>query len=75
MIINYNHICSFIVLATVIAIVNCDCKTFIVQASGDVIPIETALATRPITKKSKFLNGVDFNLISYSIANRLQAGI
>jgi hypothetical protein len=33
MIINYNHNCSFIVLATVIMIVNYDHKTFIVQAT------------------------------------------
>ncbi len=30
---NYNH--SFIVMATVITIVNYDCKTFIVQATAD----------------------------------------
>ncbi len=29
-----NHDCSFIVVATVIMIVNYDCKTFIVQATG-----------------------------------------
>jgi hypothetical protein len=28
-------VCSFIVLATVITIVNYDCKTFIVQATKD----------------------------------------
>ncbi len=33
-IINYNHNCSFIVLATVIMIVIYDCKTFIVQATA-----------------------------------------
>ncbi len=32
-IINYDHKCSFIVLATVITIVNYDHKTFIVQAT------------------------------------------
>jgi hypothetical protein len=32
-IINYAHNCSFIVLATVITIVNYDRKTFIVQAT------------------------------------------
>jgi hypothetical protein len=34
MIINYDHNCSFIVLATVITIINYDCKTFIVQATA-----------------------------------------
>jgi hypothetical protein len=34
MILNYNRNCSFIVLATVIMIVNYDCNTFIVQATG-----------------------------------------
>ncbi len=33
-IINYDHNCSFIVLATVITIVNYNNKTFIVQATG-----------------------------------------
>jgi hypothetical protein len=33
-IINYDHYSSFIVLATVIAIVNYDRKSFIVQATG-----------------------------------------
>ncbi len=36
MIINYDRNCSFIVLATVIMIVNYDRKTFIVQATGAV---------------------------------------
>jgi hypothetical protein len=35
MIINYDRNHSFIVLATVITIVNYDRKTFIVQATGD----------------------------------------
>jgi hypothetical protein len=34
MILNYDHTCSFIALATVITIVNYDRKTFIVQATG-----------------------------------------
>jgi len=34
MIVNYDHNCSFIVLGTVITIVNYDHKTFIVQATG-----------------------------------------
>ncbi len=34
MIINYYRHCSFIVLATVIKIINYDRKTFIVQATG-----------------------------------------
>jgi len=34
MIINWDRNCSFIVLATVITIVNYDRKTFIVQAAG-----------------------------------------
>ncbi len=33
-IVNYNHNCSFIVLATVITIVNYDRHLFIVQATG-----------------------------------------
>jgi hypothetical protein len=33
-IVNYDRNCSFIVLATVITIVNYDRKTFIVQATG-----------------------------------------
>jgi len=33
-IINYDRNCSFIVLATVITIVNYDCHLFIVQATG-----------------------------------------
>ncbi len=33
-IINYDHKCSFIVLTTVITIVNYDCHLFIVQATG-----------------------------------------
>ncbi len=36
-IVNYNHNCSFIVLATVITIVNYDLHLFIVQATGDTI--------------------------------------
>jgi hypothetical protein len=36
MIVNYNHNHSFIVLATVIMIVNYSSKTFIVQATGAV---------------------------------------
>jgi hypothetical protein len=34
MIVNYDRNCNFIVLATVITIVNYDCKTFIVQATN-----------------------------------------
>ncbi len=34
MIINYDRNCSFMVLDTVITIVNCDCHMFIVQATG-----------------------------------------
>jgi hypothetical protein len=34
MIVNYDHNHSFIVLTTVIMIVNYNCKTFIVQATG-----------------------------------------
>ncbi len=37
MIVNYNCNCSFIVLATVITIINYDHKTFIVQATGDLL--------------------------------------
>ncbi len=37
-IVNYNHICSFIVLATVITIINYDRHLFIVQATDDVKP-------------------------------------
>ncbi len=36
MIVNYNHNHSFIVLATVITIVNYDRKTFIVQATSHI---------------------------------------
>ena len=36
-IINYDCNCSFIVLATVITIVNYDRKTFIVQATGQTV--------------------------------------
>ncbi len=34
MIINYDRYCSFIVLTTVIKIINYDCKTFIAHATG-----------------------------------------
>ncbi len=37
MIVNYDCNCSFIVLATVITIVNYNRKTFIVQATGDLL--------------------------------------
>jgi hypothetical protein len=37
MIVNYDHNCSSIVLATVITIVNYDHKTFIVQATGFIL--------------------------------------
>jgi hypothetical protein len=44
-IINYDHYCSFIVLATVITIVNYDCHLFIVQATGVfVLTIKKTLA-------------------------------
>jgi hypothetical protein len=67
-IVNYNCNCSFIVLATVIMIVNYNCKTFIVQATGDLLGQLEELGIDPdIGCRLLLLPDVDIGV--FSIAN------
>jgi hypothetical protein len=43
--VTYDRNCNFIVLATVITIVNYDRKTFIVQATGELVPSLASLSS------------------------------
>jgi hypothetical protein len=53
-IVNYNRNCSFIVLATVIMIVNYDCHLFKVQATGLILFVQSGMfkATDCVTECS-----------------------
>jgi hypothetical protein len=73
MIVNYDRNRSFIILAKVITIINYDCKTFIVQASGSVCLNSGILISRLVgfDTLTKIFNsawaGITFPLFSIAL--------